>query len=59
MNKLKGLLKTRTFWFNVASAGLELTGVLGAFVPPGTATVAVNLINIGLRLVTKTAVEDR
>lgn len=59
MEKLKGLLKSRTFWFNMASAGLELTGVLSAFVPPGTATVAVNIINIGLRVVTKTALEDK
>lgn len=59
MDKLKGLLKSRTFWFNIATAGLELTGVLGALVPPGTATIAVNIINIGLRVVTKTALEEK
>lgn len=59
MDKIKGLLKSRTFWFNIATAGLELTGVLGALIPPGTATIAVNIINIGLRVVTKTAIGDK
>lgn len=59
MEKLKGLVKSKTFWFNIASAGLELSGLLTPYIPPGSATLAVNMVNIGLRVITKTALEDK
>ena len=56
---LKGLLKSKTFWFNAATAGLELTGALSSYIPPGTATTVVALINIGLRFVTNQSLADK
>ena len=46
----KSLFKSRIFWANVISAGLELTQVLP--IPPGYVALATNLFTIALRLVT-------
>lgn len=46
----KSLFKSKTFWINVLSAGLELTQVLP--IPPGYLLIATNVINVGLRLLT-------
>ena len=59
MEALKGALKSKTVWFNVAAAALELTGYLTTILPPGTALIAVNVINIALRAVTSTALKDK
>ena len=48
----KSLFKSRIFWANLLSAAAELSGVLTGFVPPGALTLATNIINIALRLVT-------
>ena len=47
---VKSLWASKTFWFNLLTAGSELAGVLP--LPPGTAVIAGSLINIGLRMVT-------
>jgi hypothetical protein len=48
----KSLFKSRIFWANLLSAAAELSGVLTGFVEPGALTLATNIINIALRLVT-------
>lgn len=50
----KSLFKSKTFWFNVLSAAAELSGVLP--LPAGVSTLVVNVVNIGLRLLTETPV---
>jgi hypothetical protein len=58
--KLKGLLKSRTFWWNTATIAIEsgaLLGVLG--VPPGTITAISALGNIVLRTLTVESLEDK
>tara|TARA_R110000868_G_scaffold78701_5_gene224239 strand:- start:446 stop:691 length:246 start_codon:yes stop_codon:yes gene_type:complete len=52
---VKSLWKSKTFWFNLLTAGAELSNVLP--LPPGTAIIASSLINIGLRVVTTQAVQ--
>ena len=46
----KSLFKSKTFWINVMSAGLELSQILP--LPAGTLTLVTNLLNIGLRTIT-------
>ena len=46
----KSLFRSRVFWFNVLTAGAELTQVLP--LPAGALTLAASLINIALRFVT-------
>ena len=53
-NMSKSLWVSKTFWFNVLTAGAELTQVLP--LPAGYLTLAASLINIALRFVTSTPV---
>ena len=48
----KSLFKSKTFWVNVLTAGVELSGVLTGLIPPGALQIATNVLNIALRLVT-------
>ena len=48
----KSLFKSKIFWVNVLTAGVELSGALGGLVPPGALQLATNVLNIALRLVT-------
>jgi len=50
----KSLFKSRTFWFNVLTASAEIAQVLP--LPPGTAIIVSSVVNIGLRLLTNSAV---
>jgi uncharacterized membrane protein len=50
----KSLFASKTFWFNVVTAAIELTGVLP--VPQGVTAVVVGVGNIALRLLTDQAV---
>lgn len=51
---MKSLWVSRTFWFNLLSALLEVAQLVTQYqlLPPGVSTLIVNLINIGLRVVT-------
>jgi len=51
----KKLWKSKTFWFQLLSAGAAVAGVIP--LPPETLAVIVGLINIGLRLVTDRGIE--
>jgi len=60
IDKLKGLLRSKTFWWNTATIAIEsgaLLGVLG--VPPGTITAISALGNIVLRTITTQSLEDK
>ncbi|MEK9722473.1 MAG: hypothetical protein VW405_03165 [Rhodospirillaceae bacterium] len=46
----KSLFVSKTFWFNIVTAAVELTGVLP--VPQGAATAVVAVGNVVLRLLT-------
>ena len=48
----KSLFKSRTFWANLLTAAVELSGALSGFLPPGARQLATNVLNIALRLVT-------
>lgn len=52
MDNVKGLLRSRVFWFNTITGALEVTNALVGIVPPGTA-MAINVVgNIVLRFLT-------
>lgn len=59
MDKIKGLLKSKVFWFNSLTLVVEGSGLLVGIVPPGTIATAVALANIGLRMITNTSLEDK
>lgn len=44
---MKSIFASKTFWFNVLTAGVELTGVLP--LPAGTVAIIAAVANIGLR----------
>ena len=44
---MKSIFASKTFWFNVLTAGVELTGVLP--LPAGTVALIAAVANIGLR----------
>lgn len=56
---LKGLLKSKVFWFNVITGGLELTNALVTVVPPGTALLINAVGNIALRFLTSKPLNEK
>ena len=56
---LIGFTKSKTVWVNIASIALEITGALAGVVPPGTALIAINILNIGLRAITKESISEK
>ena len=50
----KSLFKSKTFWFNLLTAGAEFAQIIP--LPPGTSLIISNITNIGLRLITDKAV---
>lgn len=50
----KSLFKSKTFWLNAMSLGLELSQVLP--IPAGTLLIVTNVLNIGIRMLTETPV---
>lgn len=59
-DKLRGLLKSRTFWFNAATIAVESGALLGFLgIPPGTITAINALGNIVLRTITTQSLEDK
>lgn len=55
---LQKILKSKTMWFNFLSIVLEIGTNLSATLPPGTALLIVNGINMLLRIVTKSSFFD-
>ena len=59
-DKIIGLLKSKTFWWNVSTIAVEsgaLLGILG--IPPGTITAINALGNIVLRTITTQSIEEK
>ena len=48
----KNILKSKTFWVNVLTAAVELSGALGGLIPPMALQLTTNVLNILLRLIT-------
>lgn len=46
----KSLFASKTFWFNIVTAAVELSGVLP--IPPGVAAAVVGIGNVVIRLLT-------
>lgn len=59
MRKLKGLLKSKTFWFNLFSVAAGIPAVLGGVVSPEVLTSVAAVGNIGIRLITSQPLEDK
>lgn len=52
MDTLKGLLRSKTFWFNIATGAVEVVNFLAPVLPPGVVTGVGVIGNIILRAVT-------
>lgn len=58
--KVLGLLKSKTFWFNVVSGGLSLVNNLqGEVIPNETAATIIGVGNILLRMLTTKPLEKK
>jgi hypothetical protein len=58
--KLRGLLKSRTFWWNAATLAVESGAVLGLLgIPPGTITAISAVGNIVLRTLTTQSLSEK
>jgi hypothetical protein len=56
---LRGLVKSKTFWWNVATIALEVTSVLAGIIPIGTATTINAVGNIILRVLTTQPLSEK
>jgi hypothetical protein len=60
MKTLKGLLKSRVFWFNTVTGTLEIVNLLnGSVIPAGAASTIIVVGNIALRFLTNKALADK
>jgi hypothetical protein len=61
MKKLKGLLKSKTFYFNVITSSLELINAfaLPLGIQPGTLTLISAVGNVMIRFITSKPLEDK
>ena len=49
----RSLFVSKTFWLNVLTASVEVTGALSGIIPPGALTLVLAGLNVAIRLVTK------
>ena len=49
----RSLFTSKTFWLNVLTASVEVTGALSGIIPPGALTLVLAGLNVGIRLITK------
>ena len=49
----RSLFTSKTFWLNVLTASVEVTGALSGVIPPGALTLVLAGLNVGIRLITK------
>ena len=49
----RSLFVSKSFWLNVLTASVEVTGALSGVIPPGALTLLLAGFNVAIRLVTK------
>ena len=49
----RSLFVSKSFWLNVLTASVEVTGALAGVIPPGALTLVLAGLNVAIRLVTK------
>ena len=49
----RSLFVSKSFWLNVLTASVEVTGALAGVIPPGALTLLLAGFNVAIRLVTK------
>ena len=49
----RSLFVSKTFWLNILTASVEVTGALSGVIPPGALTLVLAGLNVAIRLVTK------
>ena len=48
----RSLFVSKTFWLNVLTASVEITGALSGIIPPGALTLVLAGLNVAIRIVT-------
>lgn len=56
---IKGLLKSKVFWFNAITGIVEIANLFVGMMPPGSMTVISVIGNVALRFATNTALSDK
>jgi hypothetical protein len=59
MKTIKGLLKSKTFWFNVFSVAAGIPAVFSGFLPAETLSLISAAGNIGLRILTNQPLSEK
>ena len=59
INTIKGLLKSKTFWANIAGITLEISNQLVPLAPPGSIAMGLAIANIILRAVTHQSLAEK
>jgi len=59
MNSIKGLIKSKVFWFNAITGLLEITSVFTGVIPTGTATLINCFGNVALRFLTTQPLSEK
>jgi site-specific DNA-adenine methylase len=59
VTSLRGLIRSKTFWFNVITGALELANTYGTFVPAGSVTTLSIVGNVLLRFMTDTSLASK
>ena len=49
----RSLFVSKTFWLNILTASVEVTGALTGVIPPGALTLVLAGLNVAIRLVTR------
>ena len=48
----RSLFVSKTFWLNVLTAAVEVTGALSSVIPPGALTLVLASLNVAIRIIT-------
>ena len=48
----RSLFVSKTFWLNVLTAAVEVTGALSSVIPPGALTLVLAGLNVAIRIIT-------
>lgn len=59
MNSIKGLLKSKVFYFNLITGAIELVNAFAPFLPPGTAMAVSVVGNVLLRFFTDKPLSEK